>query len=99
MKCRLMDIREKQVICVRDGTIIGCLYDVIVDTCSGRIVSIVILGRSKFFGLFGRCEDIIIPWDSIQVMGEETILVDFETPRQQRRGFLGRRNLSAEFPK
>ncbi len=31
-------------------------------------------------GLFGKSEDFIIPWDDIDVIGEDTILVKCECP-------------------
>lgn len=85
MCCRIVEMRDKQVICIKDGTILGCVCDVEIDTCDGRIVSIVIYGRPKFFGLFGRCEDIVIPWKCIEIMGEDTILVNFELPERGKR--------------
>lgn len=81
MCCKIIEMRDKQVICIKDGTIIGCVCDVEIDTNCGRLVSIVIYGRPKFFGLFGRCDDIIIPWNCIEIIGEDTILVNFEPPR------------------
>ncbi len=97
MKCRLVDMRERQVICVRDGTIIGCMCDVIVDTCCGKVVSIVVFRGARFFGLFCKDDDIIIPWECIQVMGDETILVDFDPPKHRKRGFLKRFSAPREF--
>lgn len=80
MCCRIIEMRDKQVICIKDGTILGCLGDIQIDTCSGKIISIVIFGRPRFFGIFGRCEDIIIPWSCIEIIGEETILVNYNAP-------------------
>ncbi|MEG1886605.1 MAG: hypothetical protein RR177_00620 [Oscillospiraceae bacterium] len=37
MCCKIVDMREKQVICIKDGTILGCVYDVEVDTCNGKV--------------------------------------------------------------
>ena len=37
--------------------------------------AIVIRGRYRLFGLLGREEDTVIPWEDIQVIGEDTILV------------------------
>ena len=85
MCCKIIEMRDKQVICIKDGTIIGCVCDVEIDTSCGKLVSIVIYGRPKFFGLFGRCEDIIIPWSCIEIIGEDTILVNFELPHIQAR--------------
>ncbi|MBE6766126.1 MAG: YlmC/YmxH family sporulation protein [Clostridia bacterium] len=80
MCCRIIEMRDKQVICIKDGTIIGCVCDVEIDVCSGKLVSIVIYGRPRCFGLFGRCEDIVIPWKCIEIIGADTILVNFELP-------------------
>lgn len=85
MCCKIIEMRDKQVICIKDGTIIGCVCDVEIDTSSGKLISIVIYGRPKCFGLFGRCEDIIIPWNCIEIIGEDTILVNFELPHSQPR--------------
>lgn len=79
--CRISDLTEKEVICVKDGTRIGCVSDVEVDTVSGNLVSIVVYGRPRLFGLLGREEDCVISWGDIEVIGEDTILVGCEPPR------------------
>jgi len=90
MNCHVTDLRNKEVINERTGNSLGCVCDVEVDTCCGKVVSIVIYGRSRGFGLFGREEDIVICWEDIRVIGEDTILVCFTPnpcrPRPQRRG-------------
>ena len=76
MCCRVNDLRNKQVVCVKNGCVLGFISDVEIDTSSGRLQSLVIFGRPRFFGLFGREEDIIIPWAEISVIGHETVLVN-----------------------
>lgn len=83
MNCRITDLHNKEVINVRTGDRIGCVDDVEVDTCTAHMVAIVVHGRPKCLGLFGREDDIIIPWRNISVIGEDTVLVDFECPRKQ----------------
>lgn len=85
MCCRLVEMREKQVVCIKDGTILGYVGDVEVDTCSGKLVTIVIFGRKRCFGLFGRDSDCRVPWESIEVIGEDSILVNFDGLGQVRR--------------
>lgn len=80
MCCRIIEMRDKQVICIKDGTIIGCVCDVEIDIKCGKLISIVVFGRPRFFGLFGRCEDVVIPWDCIEIIGADTILVNFDPP-------------------
>lgn len=77
MNCRIVDMRHKEVINVKDGCRLGCVNDVEVDMTNAKLVSIVVYGRLKFFGIFGREDDIIIRWDEIKVIGEDTILVKY----------------------
>lgn len=80
MIARITDMHDKEVINVCDGTRLGYVDDVEVDTCTAQIVSIVIFGHNKCFGLFGREADIVIHWKDIEVIGEETVLVNFKCP-------------------
>lgn len=75
MFCRIADLKNKQVVCVKNGAILGFISDVEFNTTTGKMESIVIFGRPRFFGLFGRTDDIVIPWNEIVVIGGETILV------------------------
>ena len=76
MICRIDEMRNKQVVSIKDGTVLGFVSDIELDTQNGSLVAIIILGRPKFFGFFGREDDIIIRWDDIEVIGKETILVN-----------------------
>ncbi len=80
MLCRIMDLREKEVVNINDGSCMGCVSDVEIDTCCAKICAIVIYGRSRFFGLLGREEDVVICWDQIQCIGEDTVLVKYCPP-------------------
>ncbi len=72
---RLDDLRNKQVVCVHTGEVLGYLGDIEFDTISGKIESLVIYGKTRTFGLFGKSQDIVIPWDDIEVIGSQTVLV------------------------
>lgn len=75
MRCCITDLRNKKVINAKNGCVLGNVCDVEIDTCTGKVVEIVIYGRMRCFGLMGRDEDIRISWDDISVIGDETILV------------------------
>lgn len=77
MIARISDMHEKEVINVCDGTRLGYVDDLEVDTCTAQITALVIGGRSRLFGLLGRESDIVIQWKDIEVIGDETILVNF----------------------
>ncbi len=80
MIVRITDMHDKEVINVCDGTRLGFVDDVEVDTCTAQIVALVVYGHSKCFGLLGRENDIVIHWKDIEVIGEETVLVNFQCP-------------------
>ena len=73
-RCCTADMRDKEVINVCDGRRLGYVVDVEFDLCDGRICAIVVPGECNMLG-FSKTEDIIIPWDKIERIGEDTILV------------------------
>ena len=87
LTCRIVDLRNKEVINVKDGSRIGCVNDVEVDIKCAKVVAIVIYGRLKLFGILGREEDIVIKWENIEVVGEDTILVKYSPLIRKRRKF------------
>ncbi|BED92251.1 MAG: YlmC/YmxH family sporulation protein [Candidatus Improbicoccus pseudotrichonymphae] len=85
MICGIADLRKKEVINVRDGLRIGFVGDIEIDLCNARLVSIIIYGHLKFFGILGREDDIVIRWEYIEVIGKDTILVNFYQTKERRR--------------
>ena len=68
------DLREKNVVNVCDGVIIGTPCDFEFDLREGRITAIIVPRHCGFLG-FGRKNDVIIPWSKIECIGEDAILV------------------------
>ena len=87
--CRIGDFRYKDVICVNNGLRLGHVCDVELDLQCARLTAIIIYGKSRLFGLLGREEDIVICWNDIQLIGEDTILVNYCPPVPQPRKGLG----------
>lgn len=81
MPQRLQELRRKEVISECDGSRIGYVDDLEIDVSDARVIAIVVFGRPKILGLFGRGEDCIIPWRKIRIIGEDTILVDFSVQK------------------
>lgn len=75
MNCRIADLRNKQVVCLKNGCVLGFITDVELNTESGQLDAIVIGGRLRVMGLLGKEDDIVIPWREIDVIGRETVLV------------------------
>ena len=76
MFCKITDMHDKEVINICDGNRLGCVDDVEIDTCTAQLCAIVIHGKPKLLGFAGHEEDLIIPWKEIEIIGEETILVN-----------------------
>lgn len=87
MLLRVEDLKYKEVISVKDGMRLGSVCDVEIDTSNAHVCCLVIYGRLKWFGLLGREEDIIIGWENIALIGEDTILVNYCCP-QRKKSFL-----------
>lgn len=87
MQCRIADLRCKEVIDIHNGFRMGFVCDVLVDTVTGCLVAIIVPGPCRFFGLFWREDDFVIPWDCIRRIGEDIILIDVtgEYKREKRR--------------
>ncbi|MBS6366897.1 MAG: YlmC/YmxH family sporulation protein [Clostridiales bacterium] len=89
---RIADLQCKEVVNITDGSRLGYVGDVEIDVLTGRVVAIVVPGRCRFFGLFGRSDDYVIPWQCIRRFGEDIILVEVVpdrvcTPRPKRKWF------------
>jgi YlmC/YmxH family sporulation protein len=82
MQCRMSDLRRKEVINVCDGCRLGCVSDLDIRLPEGQICAIIVYGPCRFFGLFGRGEEFYIPWDCIQKIGDDIILIDKPFPRR-----------------
>lgn len=80
MIARITDMHDKEVINICDGTRLGFVDDMEVDTCTAQITALVICGHNRLFGVLGRVPDIVIQWKDIEVIGDETILVNFTCP-------------------
>ena len=76
MICSLEEIKKKEVIDVKTGERLGYIDDVRMDTEKAEILSVIIYGGYRFFGLFGKEDDVELPCTSIKVIGSDTILAD-----------------------
>ena len=86
MSCRFTELHCKEVICVNDGKRLGFVSDVVVEVPEGCVAAIVVPGPCRLWGLIGRQDDYVIPWNCICRIGPDIILVDIHpeecrTPR------------------
>lgn len=85
MICKINDLKDKEIICVSDGTRVGFVCDAEIDCSAAKLTSLVVYGRAKLFGLLGREDDFVIPWDNIVVIGSDTILVNYKPIHKTRK--------------
>lgn len=75
---RTSDFRQKEVINVSDGKRLGFVSDVEIDVESGKVEAVILPGVGKLFGLLGKDNEFVIPWEKIIKIGEDIILVDLD---------------------
>ena len=72
--CSLNSLRDREVINVCDGKRLGYIYDAEINVTTGAVTAIVVLFDCRVMG-FGKCEELVIPWDKIQCFGTDAVLV------------------------
>ena len=76
MLTKSSELRAREVVNVLDGRRLGLTSDFEIDAETGNIRAIVVPGPGRFLWLFGRNEDIVIPWERIKKIGIDVILVE-----------------------
>ncbi len=82
MLSSLSELKQKEVIDIESGEKLGYIDDVEIDTETSAAMALVIYGRPRIFGLFGRDDDLIVKCSEIVVIGKETILIKAENPQE-----------------
>ena len=70
------ELKSREVINLCDGRKLGCICDLEIDECTGQILSIIVPGESKLFGLIKSDEELVIPFCRIKKIGDDCILVE-----------------------
>lgn len=72
--CTAKELMQKEVINKQDGKRLGYIKDLGLDIFQGQICSIILPQKEK--GLFcGKEEGLVIPWNDIEKIGQDVILV------------------------
>lgn len=75
MICSFSDLRDKEVINLRDGRKLGCVMDIDFDIPTGRICRIILPPPGKMALFASSKSNLYIPWDKIEKIGDDAILV------------------------
>ena len=73
---RICELRQKEVINIRDCQRIGYVMDIDMDPVTGRVCQLIVPGQGKICGLFGRDTEYVIGWKCVRQIGADIILVD-----------------------
>lgn len=73
---RLSELRSKEIINISTGQRLGFVCDAELLVPEGTVKALIAPGPCRFFGLFGREPDFLIPMDCISRIGEDIILVE-----------------------
>lgn len=72
----LQDLQSKDVVNVVDGSKLGKVTDLEIDSASGKIISVIVSNNSRFINFFTGNNQITIKWDQIVKIGGEVIIVN-----------------------
>ena len=76
---RLSELIGKDIVNIQNGGRLGIVADsdLVIDTETGEIQSIILPSRGGFFGLLDR-HNFTIPWSCVKKVGNEVIIVDLD---------------------
>ena len=75
MEISYTDLRAKEVVNLQNGTRMGKIIDMIIDSNGKNVLGLVVPGVRR---LFRSAEDIFIPWCNISKIGNDVILVSLD---------------------
>lgn len=93
MKCTLAELKNKEIINIKNGARLGYVDDLEFDTDDASIKSFIIYGRARLFGLLGRDDDIILTCDDIEIIGVDTVLISADEAKLMKRRLSAGKNL------
>lgn len=73
---KVSELRMRDVVNILDGRRLGVIKDIELDLEKGQVEALILPGSGKFMGIFGKNEDLVIPWEKIKKLGMDVILVE-----------------------
>ncbi|MBM7552840.1 YlmC/YmxH family sporulation protein [Thalassobacillus pellis] len=71
----ISELQLKDIIALETGERLGQITDLDIDVDNGNVKAIIITLKGKMMGLFGKEEEVVIPWEQIINIGADVILV------------------------
>lgn len=72
---KFQELQKKDVVSINDGVKLGKIYDLEINVQSGAIEKVIIQENLKLSNLFSSSNCIELPFDCIDKIGEEVIIV------------------------
>lgn len=72
----LYELSRKDVIQTDTGENLGRVDDLVLEENGARVSRLILRGRPRWFGLFGREDDLEIEWKDIRSIGADVIMVE-----------------------
>ncbi|MGM8214391.1 YlmC/YmxH family sporulation protein [Bacillaceae bacterium W0354] len=79
----LSELQSKDIINVDNGEKIGFISDLELDVHYGKILSLVVTIKGKWFGILGQEEEVLIQWHHIKKIGTDVILISMPYSKEQ----------------
>lgn len=80
MCCKIAEMRDKQVLNIADGSLVGYVDDLEFDTVLGKILNLTVRCKARGFSVFAKEEELVVRWEDIAVIGEDSVLIKYEPP-------------------
>ncbi|SDC66416.1 sporulation protein, YlmC/YmxH family [Terribacillus halophilus] len=76
----LTELQMKDIILMENGKKVGNVSDLEINEHNGHISAIIVTLRGRMMGLFGKEEELVVPWNQIITIGTDVILI--KSPEQ-----------------
>ena len=81
---RIYDLKQKEVINVKDCKRLGYVGDVDLDMEKGCVLALIVPGPGGICGFLGREKEYIIPFCDICQVGNDVILVELKNKEEKK---------------
>ena len=78
---KFRELCTKEIVQLSNGACLGRADDLELDPATAQVKSLLLLGQPHLFGLLGRDESLTIPWQEIETIGTDAILVHTAVPK------------------
>jgi YlmC/YmxH family sporulation protein len=79
---KISELCSRDVVNLLDGKKLGHIIDIDLDLDRGKVIALILPGRTRGFGFFCKKEEIIVPWNKIVRIGRDVILVEVPVVRE-----------------